>query len=133
MEYNSFLQKCNDDDVLELDNQMIKLSKFRADSSLAFTYHQNRDALVAIAKYIKQTASLSNTNVQQLFNGEGINANILRIGSQGWKKGKIKFKITLEFCPEEPEIEEITPSNITEINQISSPLDDILQMMNREN
>ncbi|WP_369294386.1 KGK domain-containing protein, partial [Escherichia coli] len=40
------------------------------------------------------------------------------------EKGKIKLKVTLEFCPDEPEIEEVTQSNDAENNQASSPLDD---------
>ena len=132
MEYDAFLQKCNDDDVLELDNKMIKLSKLRSDLNLVCSFNHNSQALVAIAKYVK-SPPLSNKDVQKLFNDDGVDANALRIGSQGWKKGKIKLKIVLEFCPDEPEIEEITQSNDAENNQASSPLDDIRQMMNKDN
>ena len=132
MEYNAFLQKCNDDDVLELDNNMIKLSKLKADLKLISSFNQNSDALIAIAKYVK-LPPLSKEDVRKLFNDDGVDANVLRIGSQGWKKGKIKLKVVLEFCPDEPEIEEITQSNDAEINQTSSPLDDIRQMMNKDN
>lgn len=89
------------------------------------------DALTAIAnKCVKSSNSLGRRSVQKLFNGEGIDASILRIGSQGWKKGKIKFKITLEFCPDEPEVEEITQISGSE-NNINSPLDDIRRMMDK--
>ncbi len=132
MEYNSFLQKCNDDDVLELGNQIVKLSNFSSGLNCAFSWNYNKAALSTVAAIMK-SPSLSNTNVQQLFNGDGIDASILCIGSQGWKKGKIKLKITLEFCPDEPEIEDIKQINSTENSQMSSPLDDIRQMMNKEN
>ncbi len=131
MEYNAFLQKCNDDDVLELDNNMIKLSKLRSDLKLVSSFNQNSEALVAIAKYVKSPL-LSKKDVEKLFNDDGVDANVLRIGSQGWKKGKIKLKIVLEFCPDEPEIEQVTQSNDLEMNQPESPLDDIRRMMNKD-
>ena len=64
---------------------------------------------------------------------QGVNCEILKPGSTSWKKGKIKINISLEFCPDEPEIEEITRSNDAEINQTNSPLDDIRQRMNKDN
>ena len=132
MEYNAFLQKCNDDDVLELNNQTVKLSKLHSDLKYALNVYANSDVLLALAKNLK-TTPLSDTTIRQLFSADGANANILCIGSQGWKTGKIKLKITLEFCPDEPEIEEITQSSDLEINQAESPLDDIRRMMNKDN
>ena len=48
---------------------------------------------------------------------QGINCEILK-EKQGWKKGKVRIKISLEFCPDEPEIKE---------NE--SPLDQIRQSL----
>ena len=73
MEYNAFLQKCNDDDVLELDNKMIKLSKLRSDLNLVCSFNHNSQALVAIAKYVK-SPPLSNKDVQKLFNDDGVSS-----------------------------------------------------------
>lgn len=56
---------------------------------------------------------------------QGIDCEILQPTSGGWKKGKIRFKLTLEFCPDEPEIIETST-----INQSVSPLDDIRKTMN---
>ncbi len=130
MEYNSFLQKCNDDDVLELGDQMVKLSNFSSGLNRVFSWDYNKSALSAVAAIMKSPL-LSYTNVQQLFDGNGVDGSILRIGSQGWKKGKIKLRITLEFCPDDPESEKIPQSNNAETNQMNSPLDDIRQMMNQ--
>lgn len=130
MEYNSFLQKCKDDDVLEIDSQMVKLSKFSSDANLAFSWSSNKNALLGIVNYFK-SINFSNTNIRQLINDDGIEASILCIGSQGWKKGKIKLKVTLEFCPDQSEVEEIAESNSTANNQEVSPLDDIRQRLNK--
>jgi hypothetical protein len=49
---------------------------------------------------------------------EGLDCEVLTIGSKQWKQGKIQIKVTVEFCPDEPEIP-------------SSPLDDIRKEMNQ--
>lgn len=35
---------------------------------------------------------------------EGIDCEILNLGDKNWKKGKVKIKITVEFCSDEPEL-----------------------------
>jgi hypothetical protein len=52
---------------------------------------------------------------------QGIDGEVLRIGSKGWQKGKIRIRISVEFCPDE-----------SEITQPESPLDDIHQRINQE-
>lgn len=61
---------------------------------------------------------------------QGVACEILSPKNNGWRKGKVRIKVTLEFCPDEPEIEETDAINKTEINQAKSPLDDIRQMVN---
>ena len=41
-------------------------------------------------------------------------------GANQWKKGKVRIKISFEFCPDEPEISEY-----------ESPLDEIRREMNQ--
>lgn len=60
---------------------------------------------------------------------DGINCEVLRLGVKSWQKGKVKIKVTLEFCLDEPDTEETSVNNQLEINQNESPLDDIRQMM----
>lgn len=55
----------------------------------------------------------------QWFN-QGVSCQLLEVG-KGWRKGKVKINITLEFIPDEPE---------TETNKNDSVLDDIRQSMN---
>ncbi|MBW4665182.1 MAG: hypothetical protein KME01_13430 [Chroococcus sp. CMT-3BRIN-NPC107] len=64
---------------------------------------------------------------------DGKDCEILSIGAKGWQKGKLRIKFTLEFCPDEPEVIEITQSKEIENNQPESPLDDIRRMMNKDN
>lgn len=46
---------------------------------------------------------------------EGVKCEVLKPGGN-WQKGKVRMKITLEFCPDEP-------------TQPPSPLDDLRQQM----
>lgn len=52
---------------------------------------------------------------------KGVPCEILKPGTEGWKKGKLRIKFTLEFCPDEPEITETSV-----VNQ----LDDICRKIN---
>jgi hypothetical protein len=45
---------------------------------------------------------------------EGLECEVLNLGANQWKKGKVRIKISFEFCPDEPEISEY-----------ESPLDEI--------
>lgn len=65
--------------------------------------------------------------VQAWFN-EGLDCEILILGSQNWKKGKIKIDVNVEFYIEEDDIEIAS----IEKNQPESPLDDLRRMINEE-
>jgi hypothetical protein len=65
--------------------------------------------------------------------GEGIDGEVMRFGAKGWQKGKLRVKITLEFCPDEPAVEEPPASNKPEPSEPESPLDDIRRMIKEEN
>ncbi len=84
-------------------------------------------------KYLKNHTSIQEEIKSVLF-GEGIEGEVLRFGSQGWKKGKIRVQIVVEFCPDEPEVEDTPKNNESETSQPESPLDDLRrQLLNHEN
>ena len=64
----------------------------------------------------------------KLFENGGLELEVLRLDAKGWRKGKLRS--SLEFCPDEPAVEETQASNEPEIAQPESPLDDIRRMMN---
>lgn len=55
------------------------------------------------------------------WNEQGVNAEILEPKSGEWKKGKVRMRVILEFCPDEPE--EIEDN----VSQDGNSLDDIRQ------
>jgi hypothetical protein len=66
------------------------------------------------------------SNKETILFTEGMEAKVLRPGD-GWKTGKIKLSI--EFCPNEPEIKETEVSNNTQSNTENSPLDDLREQL----
>jgi hypothetical protein len=65
--------------------------------------------------------AFSSSESSYLFHG-GLDCQILEIGAEGWRKGKLK--IVLEFVPEEAE-----KTQSSEVEQPESPLDEIRQMV----
>lgn len=59
---------------------------------------------------------ISNRNTDN-WNQYGVEAEILDPESGGWKKGKVRMRVVLEFCPDEPE--EIAINNNSENNSLN--------------
>jgi hypothetical protein len=83
------------------------------------------DQLIAHMKFIlaRHAGNRTNENIGKWLS-EGVDCETLKFGEKGWQKGKVRIKVSVEFCPDEPEIEEIP--------QAESPLDDLRQMINKE-
>jgi KGK domain len=126
MEYDSYLQNCSDDDVISLDSNLCKFRKFK--DAIQSTFSQIGNVVVeSLNSQGIQGANIYHShgsgkrypaNYEWL--REGKDCEFLRVGSNGWQKGKFKIKITLEFYPDEPAIFEA-----------ESPLDDIRRAMNQ--
>lgn len=63
----------------------------------------------------------------------GINCEILNLGSEGWKKAKVSVKLTVEFYVESEETEEVSNNNNSEYIEPESLLNDLRQKFNQEN
>lgn len=113
MEDNFKIEQCSENDALEFQSGAYRVGKIVDKIKQSF-----------INDLVQQLgSSLQNKGISlQPFNADlyknGIDCEILKVGAKGWQKGKVRLKVTLEFCPDEPE------ENIAE-----SPLDDIRQTM----
>jgi hypothetical protein len=113
-----------DDKFKPLEEQEV-LSLKEADkillSQLMFTPSQ----LIAQIKFVlnRHAGNRTNENLERWLS-EGVDCATLKFGSKGWQQGKVRIKLAIEFCPDEPEIAETT--------QPESPLDDLRQMINKE-
>jgi hypothetical protein len=102
---------------------MFKVGKFRDAVEYAFT---DKNQVQTSLDYALQEKKVAPSNTRELL-GEGVNCEVLRIGSNGWQKGKLRIKVSIEFCPDEPEVEETVANE--EIVPTESPLDDLRQIM----
>ncbi len=110
LNYNNYLKNISDDDVIDRNENLFKSGKVKKALESAFD-NAVPDALNRHCS--NQGVSLSLNNVNQWFD-EGVDCKILQAGSSGWKSGKLKINITVEFIPDE-----------SEVKQYESPLDEI--------
>ncbi|MEG4085299.1 MULTISPECIES: KGK domain-containing protein [unclassified Microcoleus] len=142
------LHNCGNDDALSFGNAMLKVEKLKETVNRVFPEHGLGETLtnsLSEQKIIIDVGRDGNFHGGKLHNirylyekwfGEGIDCEILRVGAQGWQKGKIRLKlnVTIEFCQEKPEVEETPENNESETSQPESPLDDLRrQLLNQEN
>ncbi|BCL39050.1 KGK domain-containing protein [Nostoc sp. MS1] len=118
---------CNGDDVLEVGENIYKISK------LLQTLNQASNS--SLAYKLQQELSSQGVNIQQshseIWFSEGLDCKILNLGSSSWKQGKLKFNISVEFYVEQ---ESVTTNNIhLEISQPESPLDDLRRLIKEDN
>ena len=106
------LKNCKDDQVLSWEQTNLKVNQFKERVKQAFAIRY----LSSLMNYLQ----IPDVNYQNLgkWLGEGIDCEILKPGSKGWQKGKIKLNVnvTIEFVSDKPELEET-----------ESPLDDFRQ------
>lgn len=116
---------------LDFDGEVVSVGS----SSKLITEHPmfKTGQFTAKVKDLCQRYGGGNAGIAERWFEEGITCEVLKFDSNAWQKGKVRIKVTLEFCPDEPEIEEITQGSDLEINQAESPLDDIRRMMNKDN
>lgn len=89
-----------------------------SNSALEFTLNQ---------ELTRQGVEIKQSQIVSWFQ-DGIDCEILTLGSQSWKKGRVKIKISVEFYVDDEEIQ-TTNSNNSEITEPDSPLDDLRRMI----
>ncbi|MEM6399806.1 MAG: KGK domain-containing protein [Cyanobacteria bacterium P01_D01_bin.116] len=109
---NNEFKTVNDGEIISLNHQ--EIGRYLNLQSNGFADVQIKTE--QFAEIITKRLNLKNTEGQSLFK-EGISCEVFKFGSTGLRKGRLKAKLVLEFCPDEPTVEE------------KSPLDDIRQMM----
>jgi hypothetical protein len=114
LEYNDHLKNLRDNDVLEQQATLFKIGKVKSALESAF----DNNIPTALANYFYNNVQLSLLGKLTDWFTQGIDCQILKAGSDGWKKGKIKIRVIVEFIPDEPEIPEC-----------QSPLDEIRREM----
>ncbi|MEG3929792.1 KGK domain-containing protein [Microcoleus sp. T3_B1] len=139
MQEHIFLKNYGNDDVFSFESKIFKVGRLREVMSSAVS-NQLESALQELCKTpglqinTHKYNPQSRTSWQQQWFRDGIDCEALKIGGKGWQKGKVRIRVTIEFCPDEPEVEETPESNQLEISPPESPLDDLRrQLLNQEN
>jgi len=141
MEDKFDFHNCGNEDALSFGNAMLKVEKLKETVNGVLPENGLGETLNRSLSQQKLDIDVGLTTDQtrylyEKWFGEGIDCEILRVGANGWKKGKMKLKlnVTIEFCPDEPEVEETPENNESETSQPESPLDDLRrQLLNQEN
>ena len=136
MEEKFSLQNCDEDDVLSFGDNTFKISKFKRAVKEALGNELGSQFYNKLTyQGIKiDGAILAPSGVHEPYArwfNDGIDCEILQIGSKGWKKGKVRIKVSVEFYVE-GDSEQLV-SEPSEIDLPESPLDDLRQMINQEN
>ena len=100
-------------------------SKYKLGEEICKTFNMNLGTELVVQNGKYRNIPIENRN----WFIDNIDCEVLKIGANGWQKGKVKINllVSLEFCPDEPEIEETPVSNEPE-----SSLDDIRRMINQD-
>ena len=115
---NNEFQPVNDGEIISLNHQDI--GRHLNLPSNGFTDLQIKSE--QFAKVIRRRLNIKDAKGQTLFK-EGLSCEVFKSGATGLQKGKLRAKLVLEFCPDEPTVEE------SSIIEPESPLDDIRKMI----
>lgn len=118
IEYNNYIKNLRDDDVISLSGKLYKLGEVK-DSINDFieSGEYNRMPYYLSEKFKRDEIQVSHQDSLNLL-ADGVDSEILRIAANGWKKGRFKINVVVEFIPDESEIPEY-----------QSPLDEIRREM----
>jgi hypothetical protein len=127
-------RNCGNDDVLAFGDSTYKVGKFKKAVDLSFSSSlgnhlsgELRNKGIPIDQ--KHLAPNHKPDEYARWFDSGMECEILQVGSDSWKVGKVRIKVEVEFYVEELESLEDTENDIPETVQSESPLDSIRQMI----
>lgn len=87
--------------------------------------HKNQPHIIKsttfqVSELLQKLTERISTKENLIFNG--FDCKVLKLGSGGWVKGKIK--LALEFYPDEQEVSETSEKKLSKNSESESPLDD---------
>ncbi|VXD20334.1 conserved hypothetical protein [Planktothrix serta PCC 8927] len=128
-------ENCEDYEVLLFENHTSLVQKIKQNFESAL-----KDSIQSIIISVsgQQSSDIFHIIVggkycnQQWFE-EGKECKLLKLGAKEWQPGKVRIKVTLEFCPDElEEVEFQEEEKIDEMDKVAKSLDDIRQKLNQE-
>lgn len=108
MENKLFLLDFSDDDVMSFPQYsfMQKFGKFREAAKGIFLDGSN------VAQRVKDELNSCRLSIHSTdWFHKGVACEVLRLGDKSWQKGKLRYRVTLEFEPDEPAVEQTAANN----------------------
>ena len=110
MDENIISQNCGENDVISFENESHKISDFYDKVIATLTGWVSRQFVSHLVDEGVKKAEINHSDDLEYPNGEwfhnGKECEILKLGSTGWQKGKVRLKVIVEFCPDEAELSE---------------------------
>lgn len=103
---NNEFQPVNDGEIISLNHQEIGRYLNLQSNGFADLKIKSKQ----FANVIRRRLNIKDAKGQTIFK-EGINCEVFKFGAAGLQKGKLRAKLVLEFCPDEPTVEENSPSD----------------------
>ncbi|VEP16717.1 KGK domain protein [Hyella patelloides LEGE 07179] len=119
MEDNFKIKQCSENDALEFSSGTYRVQKIIDAVSKVFKGNLGKQLHESLKSYqinIFPGGSGKNPSHSNYFT-EGVDCEILKVGSDYWQKGKFKINVSIEFIPDEPE-------------KVESELDSVRQEIN---
>jgi hypothetical protein len=120
IEDNVNLKGFSDDDVVSLSSKLYRVENVKISLNKFLQSQDGQSASYNLQQTFKKHGIETDAQMTLLLCTQGADSEILKVASNGWKKGKLKINVSLEFIPDEPEIQ-----NEPESNEYKSPLDEI--------
>ena len=120
IEDNVNLKGFSDDDVVSLYSKLYRVENVKISLNKFLQSQDGQSASYNLQQTFKKNGIETDAQMTLFLCTQGADSEILKVASNGWKKGKLKINVSLEFIPDEPEIQEKPEST-----EYKSPLDEI--------
>lgn len=126
-------KNCEDYEVLLFGDHTCLVERLKQDLEYALKERAGAIIELLVRKQSNQSffVMIDNCRYDKQWFEEGKECKLLKFGTKEWQPGTLKMKVTLEFCPEEPEEDQVDEEE--EIDDLVKSLDDICQKLNQEN
>lgn len=100
---NNYKSLENEANVINIIDQ--DLHRFYVDQSMFKLGHLIEGIKCKLIDLSRSDLKAENKNLnRKKWLNDGVEVEVLKVGALGWQKGKLKLKVTVEFCPDEPEL-----------------------------
>ena len=105
IEDNVNLKGFSDDDVVSLSSKLYRVENVKISLNKFLQSQDGQSASYNLQQTFKKNGIETDAQMTLFLCTQGADSEILKVASNGWKKGKLKINVSLEFIPDEPEIQ----------------------------